>query len=175
MGTKLEAVKIADELGVSMTPVRDCLNQLYGEQLVDFAPGEGFRVPQLSEGQLRDLLNLNLILLTAAVGRRPIGKYEGLPDDVGYSDRVAFAFHHLAERCENSALSSCVRSINDQLHVVRNLDLQLFDDAESELAELASGLGNGSTARALLKGLLPRYHDRRKTIVPEYLRLLSAR
>lgn len=175
MGTKLEAVKIADELGVSMTPVRDCLNQLYGERLVDFAPGEGFRVPHLSEGDLRDLLNLNLILLTAALGKRPLRTFEGLPDHASYPEKTAVIFQRLAERCENSALTTCVNSISDQLHVVRNIDLQLFDDAEAEIIELAGALKAGSTARALLKGLLPRYHERRKAAVSEYLRYLSVR
>ena len=40
-GEKLEALRLADELGVSMTPVRDCLNRLVGERLVDMKPGEG--------------------------------------------------------------------------------------------------------------------------------------
>lgn len=173
MGTKLEAVKLADEFGVSMTPVRDSLNQLYGEQLVDFAPGEGFRVPQLSESQLRDLINLNLILVTAGSAVKSQSSFEPLSEQVNYADRVGFVFHFLAGRCENRALAACVSSISDRLHVVRHLDLKLFDDAEAELAELVSGLRSGSTARALLKGLLPRYHDRRIATVSEYLRLLS--
>lgn len=137
MGTRLEAVKLADEIGVSMTPVRDSLNQLYGEQLVDFAPGEGFRVPHLSEGQVRDLINLNLILVTAGIVLKPHHPFEPLPDDLSYPDRVASVFHHLADRCENKALSDCVSSISDRLHVVRILDAQLLADAEKELAELS--------------------------------------
>jgi DNA-binding GntR family transcriptional regulator len=40
-GERLKALRLADEIGVSMTPVRDCLNRLVGEGLVDMQPGDG--------------------------------------------------------------------------------------------------------------------------------------
>src|SRR3546814_12685064 len=43
-GQRLEAARLATELGVSMTPVRDSLNRLAGERLVHSSPGEGFQV-----------------------------------------------------------------------------------------------------------------------------------
>src|SRR3546814_2577536 len=52
-GQRLEAARLATELGVSMTPVRDSLNRLAGERLVHSSPGEGFQVPLLSETELR--------------------------------------------------------------------------------------------------------------------------
>ena len=66
-GEKLEALRLADELGVSMTPVRDCLNRLVGERLVDMKPGEGYRVPRISEKALRDMLAVNAALLELAL------------------------------------------------------------------------------------------------------------
>ena len=65
-GAKLEAMRLAEDFGVSMTPVRDSLNQLVGEGLVDLTPGEGFRVPPLTEQRLRDLLDVNAVLLETA-------------------------------------------------------------------------------------------------------------
>ncbi len=65
-GAKLEAMRLAEDFGVSMTPVRDSLNQLVGEGLVDLTPGEGFRVPSLTEQRLRDLLDVNAVLLETA-------------------------------------------------------------------------------------------------------------
>ena len=58
-GEKLEALRIADEFSVSMTPVRDSLNLLAGARLVDLKPGEGYRVAQISEQGLRDMLDLS--------------------------------------------------------------------------------------------------------------------
>src|SRR3546814_17067104 len=39
-GTRIEAARMADELGVSVTPVRDSLYRLNGERMVDFTHGE---------------------------------------------------------------------------------------------------------------------------------------
>src|SRR3546814_17038900 len=66
-GVRIEAARLADEIGVSITPVRDALNRLAGERLVDFIAGEGFRVPLYSEAELRDLFGLYILLLLAAV------------------------------------------------------------------------------------------------------------
>src|SRR5690606_41883406 len=69
-GEKLEALRLADELGVSMTPIRDCLNRLVGERLVNMNPGEGYRVPRLSEKAYRDMLCVNAALLEISLVAR---------------------------------------------------------------------------------------------------------
>ncbi|MBD3774941.1 MAG: GntR family transcriptional regulator, partial [Rhodobacteraceae bacterium] len=66
-GARLEAMRLADDFGVSMTPVRDCLNRLAGEGLVDMRPGHGYHVPSLTEKELRDLLQSSAALLDFAV------------------------------------------------------------------------------------------------------------
>jgi DNA-binding GntR family transcriptional regulator len=65
-GHRLEANRIADELGVSPTPVRDALNRLVGERMVEASSGEGFHVPRLDEGDLRDLYEWNSALAIMA-------------------------------------------------------------------------------------------------------------
>lgn len=67
-GHRLEANRIAEELGVSITPVRDSLGRLVGERLAELTPGNGFRVPLRSEQDLKDLLAFNLELLRLALG-----------------------------------------------------------------------------------------------------------
>lgn len=175
MGMKLEAVRLADDLGVSITPVRDSLNQLFGEHLVDFIPGEGFRVPLINEAQLRDLLGLNRILLMAAAesGFQPM--ILGTENGGSLPDQTAYFFLQLAGRTKNEVLISFVASINDRLHVARTLEAALFDDLRSELSELSDASKSSRTAHAMLKGLIPRYHDRRMERVADYVRLLSAR
>ena len=97
-GAKLEAMRLADDFGVSMTPVRDSLNQLVGEGLVDLTPGDGFRVPVLTEQGLRDVLRVNAVLLETAsdeVWRIPNARdLEDWPDD--YAGRMAAVFLVLA-------------------------------------------------------------------------------
>src|SRR3546814_6424456 len=69
-GQRLEAARLATELGVSMTPVRDSLNRLAGERLVHSSPGEGFKVPLLSATELRALIDWHRDLVGIARGRR---------------------------------------------------------------------------------------------------------
>ncbi|HEX7655883.1 MAG TPA: GntR family transcriptional regulator, partial [Sphingomonas sp.] len=66
-GYHLDTARLADDLGVSKSPVRDSLNHLAGERLIAFEPGVGFHVPRLDETQLKDLLDLNLHLLLIAL------------------------------------------------------------------------------------------------------------
>lgn len=174
MGTKLEAMKLADDLGVSITPVRDSLNRLFGEHLVDFVPGEGFRVSVVSEGHIRDLLALNHILLVDAVATNGRQSEADLRAGMSIAESTANIFLNLSSRTGNKVLIACVASINDRLHVARDLEAKIFPGVENELLELANACKIGSTARAMLKGLIPRYHDRRIDKAAEYVRLLSA-
>lgn len=175
MGMKLEAVRLADDLGVSITPVRDSLNRLFGEHLVDFIPGEGFRVPVIAERYLRDLFNLQCILLMAAIEAKAVNIPVATRNGTALADYAAYLFLSLASRSGNEILIATVASINDRLHLPRSFDKAIFDDADHELAELTNAAKGGNVARAMLKGLLPRYFARRIENAPHYVRHLTAR
>src|SRR3954470_19965120 len=66
-GDRLEPALLSDELNASVTPVRDALHRLTGERLVDAPRHEGFRVPMMTETQLRQLYAWHLELLLLAV------------------------------------------------------------------------------------------------------------
>src|SRR3546814_20884160 len=66
-GTRIEAARLADDLGVSVTPVRDSLYRLNGERLADFTPGGGFHDHRLTETAFRALIALHVILLLDAL------------------------------------------------------------------------------------------------------------
>lgn len=173
MGLRLEAAKLADSFGVSITPVRDSLNRLYGEHMVDFVAGDGFRVPHFDEARLRDLLGLNRTLIAAALDRKISLTSSGGDGTSDIADQTADLFLTIARRSSNDALISSVRSISDQLHFARNLETSVFEQVEEELSELRNALRGGSTARTLLKGLVSRYHERRLAQVPELIRAMT--
>ena len=52
-GTRIEAARLADDFGVSVTPVRDSLYRLNGERMVDFTPGEAREIPVFSALQIK--------------------------------------------------------------------------------------------------------------------------
>lgn len=173
-GFRLEANKIADSLGVSMTPVRDSLYRLTGEQLVDFVHGEGFRVPLLTETKLRDLFGLhNLLAQIAMDSSKPRERVQITSNDI--AERTASLFRHIASRSVNAELITTITLLGDKLFCAWNVDAQIFPAVDSELAEIGKSLGGSSTANALLRRLLVRYHDRRIAEAANYVRILNTK
>lgn len=68
-GDRFGVQALADEFEVSVTPVRDALQMLSQEGLVDIRPRSGYFVRQVTLKELRDLLDLRKILELAAVER----------------------------------------------------------------------------------------------------------
>ena len=69
-GARLDPAVLASELASSVTPVRDALHLLAGEQLVEVRPGDGFHLPHLTGPGLDDLYALNAELRLLAVFHR---------------------------------------------------------------------------------------------------------
>lgn len=167
-GTKLEAQRLADEYGVSMTPVRDSLNQLAGEGLVDLTPGEGFRVAALTEKGLRDMLDVNAMLLEQANPPRsapPSGPPE-MERDAGYALRLATAFSVLASGTDNRFLVRLVEHVNDRVRAVRQIEPEIISNAHEILAEIeASLVSPGAKRRAIIAS----YHRQCRVVVPQLI------
>lgn len=143
MGSKLEALRLADELGVSMTPVRDSLNQLTGEGLVEFSPGDGFRVARLSEQTLREMLEVNHLLLVHALG---VGRGaapsppDSKPDIDDHAGRVGAVFGTIAAASGNRFLLRSVEQIAARLHPVRRLEPLVIPSAPEKLLLLENSI-----------------------------------
>jgi len=67
MGSPLFEKVVAEEFGISKTPVREALVQLQHEGLVVVVPHSGTFVFSLGDSELRDLCELRLILETNAI------------------------------------------------------------------------------------------------------------
>jgi DNA-binding GntR family transcriptional regulator len=61
-GARLGQVELADQLGISRTPVREALGRLTGEGLVEFLPNRGFRAAGLVLDQVVHRLEVRLLL-----------------------------------------------------------------------------------------------------------------
>lgn len=167
-GAKLEAMRLADDLGVSMTPVRDSLNQLVGEGLVDLTPGEGFRVPLLTEQDLREFLHVNAVLLEAAIHEnwslpnRPAREsHQG-----DYADRRAAVFSILATGSDNRVLTDMVERISQRLQPVRLREHPVLPKALQNLGRLETSLlrSHGDRHEALRL-----YHRHCEAYVPKLI------
>lgn len=171
-GFRLESRKIADMLSTSITPVRDSLHRLVGEGMVSFAPGQGFHVPRMNETELRELFELNLILLLAAIDsslqRSPVRS-----PDIACPDDAPKLFLKLARMSDNTALVANVSALNDRLHQFRHCEQILFQDLDLEFSDMlffAEDENSISELRILITG----YHDRRSNEAAGFIRLMTS-
>ncbi|TLV06173.1 GntR family transcriptional regulator [Klebsiella indica] len=88
-GNKLKISELAHRFDVSLNVIREALNRLAGELLVDVAPQQGFSVRGLDADDLRDLTEQRIIFESIAL-RKSIAT-----GDVEWQARLVAANHRL--------------------------------------------------------------------------------
>ena len=147
-----------------LTPVRDCLNQLVGKGLVDLTPGEGFRVPYLTDQGLRDHLHVHHALLKRALSATwRNSEFDRSKDATApYAYRLGAVFHQLAAGAGNRLLTHYVQQIGWRLQPIRRYEPEILPDAGSLLGDLAASLMLTKTDRC---AAVDTYHDVCLTLV----------
>jgi DNA-binding GntR family transcriptional regulator len=130
-GERLEVEELARRFETSVTPVRDALQMLSQESLVTIKPRSGYFVARITLKELRDMLDLRIVLEIAAIERASLritdeqihtlrtvhAGYTG-DDDESY-DRYTDEnrrFHYLiAEASGNQELASLIAHLLDRL------------------------------------------------------------
>ncbi|WP_342249197.1 GntR family transcriptional regulator [Sphingomonas sp. OTU376] len=163
-GTRLEAGRIAAELGVSITPVRDSLNRLTGERLVHSNPGEGFQVPILYEADLCILLDWHAMLAGIAFRdphafTTPAALVEGHD---GLAERTAIVFAAIAASPDNGELLRAIGNVAARLGRSRRAEEKVIPDAGDEVGRIAALLRDGE--RDALAEAVDAYHRRRRKL-----------
>jgi DNA-binding GntR family transcriptional regulator len=118
-GTFLNEVDLAQDIGVSRTPVREALLLLVAEGLVEMVPKRGAYVPPLSGRQIRELMELRTLLeqhaasVTLAQGSVPVpamraalGEQERLLDADARATDVAHEFIEWDRRFHQSLVDA---------------------------------------------------------------------
>ena len=169
-GARLDPAVLASELASSVTPVRDALHLLAGEQLVEVRPGDGFHLPHLTGPGLDDLYALNAEMLLLAMRRRlsPAADLAS-PPDVEQSDLAswtAILFGWLARHSVNAEHGHIVRAINDRLHAVRTVEPNVLPGIQDELEAITDATGS----TAALRKEIAAYHRRRRRQAFEIVR-----
>lgn len=171
-GARLEPAVIAKELVSSVTPVRDALNRLTGERLVETGPSEGFHLPNVTEPALRDryVWNAHLIRLISRSWPRdiPSAKAWNLPPDPAQAVRALFNL--FAARSGNFEFALQVEATSDRLAAARVAESRVFVDIEQELRAMAALFDDGSPRE--LTRYVTAYHRRRFQAVPNIVRAL---
>ena len=138
-GARLEPAHLAHELSASATPVRDALQRLSGERLVESWHHEGFRQPAPSESDVRDGYGwmealLRLALRSPAAPSQLGGAAQPVRAD-NYAVRVGALFRAIALLSSNRELHHAISSAVDRGQVLRRAELEV--DPRSTDAVLA--------------------------------------
>ena len=146
MGDKLPVDKLAEEYQVSKTPVREALNTLQNEGLVEIVPRVGYFVAHMTVKEVQDLFELRLILegASAEMAARSITE-----DELQYLGNMRCAyvsgdidsywqylkdnreFHYrVALATGNERLAEAVGNVLDQMQGLLLLEAHLYDRAD---------------------------------------------
>lgn len=139
-GARLNEVALARELNASRTPLREALNRLVAERLIDFQPGRGFFCRELDAPTVFALYEMRAILEEAAI-RRACERatdadiaalrtnefsaqrdYSGVT--IGEATAADEAFHlAIAGLSANEELERTLAGINDRIRFIRWVDM----------------------------------------------------
>lgn len=166
-GTRLIESDLANQLGISKTPVREALARLEGERLI--VAGAGRRqnlVSGLSEATIRDLYSVRAIIEPTVLREhsdpinngdlKQLGQFVSDAEDSAKADGLAGyvaannGFHmYLIRRSGNRVLISQMQSVFEQIHRVR-LALQQTVIRDSHHSVVNEGI---ESHRKILNGL----------------------
>jgi len=175
-GQLLQIGVLADELGVSTTPVREALTRLAAERMIMSVPKRGFFARTPSEDDIFGLYSVNRTILDAAVGRWPevnpapaAGADEAAPISIQERSAEQLAretgelFLQVALRSGVAEFAEIVRNMNDRLHHARVLECEIVPDVFVELARIAELIA--AHDRVQLRPALETYHNQRLGLV----------
>lgn len=139
-GTRIPAAKVAADLGLSATPVREALARLAGEGLVEERRQQGFFVRTLTGIDIADLYRLSLSHLAIAHGQRRTagGPSPGAPL-LGEPIRATeILFERWMTELASGSLLGFYRTLAIQLGPVRRAEPLVLPGLEAEAIEIAA-------------------------------------
>lgn len=172
-GDPLEPAVLSGELNASITPVRDALHRLVGEQLVEAPRTDGFRAPLVTEVALRHLYAWNHWLLIGAL--RSGGHDRPLPSPtptqaMEHEAPVEPLFLRIAALSGNPEHIIAILGVSDRLRAARQAEPDILGDPQAEAEQIEASLHD----HAELRKNLALYHRRRLKAVHQIVAALHA-
>ncbi len=180
---RIRPEELADELRVSTTPVRDALKLLAREKLVTNIPNTGFFTKPVSEREMRDLFNLQWLLIDGSL--RVIARNDGLltlnasgilshgrrqlrncPPQSAAELADAF-FLQIVRQSGNADAVDVIRNINERSCYFRLKECAFDADAVDDLASICETYYRRETEA--LRSEYRNYHDRRLKRLPRLI------
>jgi DNA-binding GntR family transcriptional regulator len=178
-GERLDPVVLAERLHSSTTPIREALDRLIGEGLVESRTGGGFFLPSPDEPGLTDMYDWcgELLALALRHPRPSAARAEASTTEAADAEedrplamRTADLFTAIGQGSANAEHARAIARLNARLHAARTVEPLVIEDAEAELATLKTLLGDGDTSE--LRHALAAYHRRRVRAAAAILRAL---
>ncbi len=178
-GERLNEVALARALDASRTPLREALNRLVAERLIEFRPGKGFYCRDLDPTSVFQLYELREVIETAAVRkaceRASDRDIQDLRDAL-YRDGLAYrgktvrevtqfdeAFHvGIARLSGNEELVRQLTLLNERIRFIRWVDMAqrvTRTKGEHRLLMEAIELRDGERAAEVLRGHIVKRMD----------------
>jgi hypothetical protein len=154
LGQRLDATAIAEELGVSTTPVREALVRLHAELMIGFRPARGFFVALWSYVELKDLYRWRGQLAVLALDN---AAPENLADAIArrgdpYPDRIAQVLQAMISSGD-AELGRASRNADERLRFARQVEQEIWPDVEAEWMKVEAALSQSARgARKRLEG-----------------------
>ena len=186
-GERLNEVALARELEASRTPLREALNRLAAERLIEFRPGKGFFCRDLDARSIYDLYELREAVECAAVRKaceRATDEQIALLKEQLYATGLTYvgktirevtendeAFHvGIADLSGNAEFVQQLRDINARIRFIRWVDMAarvLETKGEHRNIMQAIEARDADTAAALMRGHIVKRMDQIVSVVKE--------
>jgi len=167
-GSKLFEAKIAKQLGVSRTPIREAIRELAAEGFVKISPNQGVEISNISIEDIQEVLQIRGVLEGLAaklaatkITKEKIKELESFnknmekfisKDDILNFIKESEKFHGLIlDICGNNRLVQIRKNLDDQIHRYRSMSLNIPRRPEYALEEhkkITEALKQGDLAKA---------------------------
>jgi DNA-binding GntR family transcriptional regulator len=144
-GERLMEIALAEEMGVSRTPVREAIRKLEKEKFVEMIPRKGAYVADLTKQDILEVLEIRYVLegLAAKLAAKKMKKpdierlkqnVQDFKEAIENMDRTTMidndnAFHDIIyEATENEKLIEIIQDLHDQYQRFRLVYFNEFDD-----------------------------------------------
>lgn len=165
-GMPLVTTTLAEELGLSPTPIREALARLAGEGVIEHQPGRGYFAPSPSPADIVELYELHRRLLHWSIDEldameSPLHS----PDPFEASDRIRQRLWRLVAATRNELLSRTYRRTQAQLRPIQAVE-ELVSPLPADIATQVEA-GIQSSDLALIRQKIDLYHDNRKSVASD--------